>query len=95
MGWRSSVLIVVLAFGILFSFMYASSLHYTQPHDPRLIYTNPMITQLQAIEIIEQDLGKQVLGFSEAYAHFYYYNFSNQEYERDRDYQQYRKKTCT
>lgn len=89
MGWRSAVLIVILTFGVLLSFMYVSSLYHVPPHDPSLIYTEPKVTQLQAIEIVEQDLEKKVQSFDEAYLHFYYYNFSSQKYEKDRDYQEY------
>lgn len=82
---------VIVVFGILLSFLYASSqLYYIPPHDPDRIYTEPAISQLQAIQTIEQDLKRQIPGFNEAYLHFQYYNFSYTEYENDETYQRYR-----
>lgn|GEM_PF-1658569 len=89
MGWRSSVLLSILTFAILFSFLYASyQANYTQPHNPEVIPTEPKISQAQAIDIIEMEYRRIVPDYQEAYLHVHYYNFSR-ELEEDEEYQQY------
>lgn len=90
MGWRSSVLLVILSFAILFSFMYSSyQLNYAPPHDPNVIPAEPKIMQAQALAIVESEFRKNVPSYREAYLHFQYYNFSRENYENDEEYQSY------
>ena len=75
MGWRSSILIVALVFGILFSVLYVSAQSAPQ-RQPNVIPIEPRISQLKAIEITEQNLQKQILNLDGAWLDFYQYNFS-------------------
>lgn len=89
MGYRGIVLIVILVFGILFSFFYASSfLNYRIKHSPDAIPISPTVSQEQILAIVEGDYRKKVPGFLEAYLHFHYYNYS-QGQEDDEEYQRF------
>jgi plastocyanin len=48
-----------------------------------------VISQSQAIEIIKEELRRNLPGFREAYFHFHYYNFSSVDYDNNPEYQQY------
>jgi hypothetical protein len=52
MGWRSSFLIVILVFGILFSMLYFTVIETTRVTTP----AKPKISQEQALETVEKDL---------------------------------------
>jgi len=90
-GWRSGILIVVLVFAILFSFMYQSfQLDNRVAHDPNAIPTKAKISQEQAIDIVEREYRKWVPDYQEAYLHFHYYNYSRTlAMNGDEDYQKY------
>jgi hypothetical protein len=90
-GERATALIIIaLAFGVLFSALYASAQLYAPRHPPNQIPTEPKISQLQAIETVEQHLAREITNFKEARLYFYQYNFSDSLYESgDSDYSDY------
>ena len=92
MGLRSATLVVILVFGVLFSMLYVSLEQQRQQariqHLPNVIPTEPKLTQMQVVEVIEREYGEQVPEFMEAYLHFNYYNYS-QELQQDEQYQRY------
>lgn len=89
MGYHSILFIVISVFTILFSLMYASSLlNYRIPHEPNTIPTSPILSQAQALAIVETEYRKNVPGFKEAYLHLQYYNYSK-ERAQDEEYQNY------
>lgn len=81
MSGSSTALIIVLVFGVLFAMLLTSALVSVQRHAPNLIPTEPRISQLQAIETVEQDLREEVDGFKEVNLYHYQYNFSASRYE--------------
>lgn len=77
MGWQSSVVLVVLAFAILFALLNTShQLNYAMPHDPQIIPTEPLVSQVTVIEIVEREYRERVQHYQEAYLHVQYYNYS-------------------
>lgn len=89
MGYQSTLFIVIIVFAILFSLMYASSLiNYRVPHEPNTIPTSPIVSQAQALAIVEGEYRKNMRSFHEAYLHFNYYNHSK-ERAQDEEYQTY------
>lgn len=86
---RSNVLVFVLALGALFAILYASSVFSEPGHAHSSISTEPQISQLRAIEIIDQDLRAKVPDLQETRLIHQLYNFSVQEYESNTEYVEY------
>ena len=53
MGWRSSVLIVILVFGILFSLLYSA--RFVEKQQPEVL-TPPKLSEYEALDIVVSDL---------------------------------------
>jgi plastocyanin len=88
---RLSILVVVLAFGLLGSMLYISTVQSSSriSHDPNVIPTEPKITQIQAVEAAEKHLQSKVKEVQEIRLEFPLYNFSMQRYTSDPSYVEY------
>jgi len=64
------------------------SINFRVHHERNAIPTSPILSQAQALAIVESDYRKNVPGYHEAYLHYNYYNFSREKYE-DENYQSY------
>jgi hypothetical protein len=84
---RSSVLVMILGMGVLFSMLYASfaiqSGNGKVAHDPHVIPTQPKISQLQAIDTIEKHIRSNVRGVEKISLYFGSYNFSRTGYNQN------------
>ena len=58
-------------------------------HPSSVIPTEPQISQLQAIEIVEQHLRKEVSDLEDARLYFSLYNFTEERFGSDPDYERY------
>ena len=88
---RSPALVLALGIGTMFVILYLASLT-AEPGRPRgdIIPTEPRITQLEAIRIIENHLISEIDGIEETRLQFALYNFSSIEYESSSEYREYR-----
>lgn len=74
------MLVILLAFGVLFSMLYVSSAQSGTgriAHDPHVIPTEPRITQLQAVEAVENHIRSNVKGVEKIFLYFSSYNSSS------------------
>ena len=89
MGWRSTLLILILVF-VLFSALYASTEQTKRiPYLPNNIPTQPKISQLEAIQIVEHHLKKEIPELNQVRLYFTLYNFSSQRWQNNPEYQKY------
>ena len=80
MAGRSSILVIVLAFGVLGSMLYVSSFQTSNnriAHDWKVIPTEPKISQLQAVETVEKHIHSKVQGVQQIGLFYSFYNSSN------------------
>lgn len=77
-SWRSYLLVAALAFGVVFSLLYAAPLFGREGHAHADIPIQPRISQLEAIEIIEKDLRSEVPELQGAKLLYHFYNYSMQ-----------------
>lgn len=77
MGYRSSVLLVIFVFSMLFSTLSISSHLATPRHPPNVIPTEPKVSQLQVIETVEQHLKSKIPNLETARLYFYLYNYTD------------------
>lgn len=91
MAERSNMLVFALGLGAMFSILYVSSIFSEQGHAHHFddIPTEAKIPQLEAIEIIENDLRAKIPQLQEVNPTHNYYNFSLQKYESDQEYVRY------
>lgn len=85
MAGRSTILIWILVFGMLFSmFYYATATSSDRiSHDPNVIPTKPKLSQLQALEIAENHLKSGLPKVQDIRLDFQSYNFTIQSHEAD------------
>lgn len=89
----SNMLVFVLGLGAMFAILIASTLFAAPSHAHfDKIPTEPRITQLQALEIVEKDLKTELPETQEIKLMFQLYNFSSQRYESDSEYVEYIRK---
>lgn len=90
-GRRSSILVLILTFGALFSMFYLVFVTSNAriSHDPSIIPTEPKISQLRALEIAEKHLQSKIPTVEDIRLDFVSYNFSKQRYETDVEYANY------
>lgn len=77
---RSNLFVFILGLGAVFSILYVSGIFAQPGHAHVTIPTEPKISQLQAIEIIENDLRAEIPEMQETKLSFQLYNFSAQQY---------------
>lgn len=77
-SWRSYLLVAALAFGVVFSLLYAAPLFGREGHAHADIPAQPRISQLEAIEIIEKDLRSGMPELQGAKLLYHFYNYSTQ-----------------
>jgi plastocyanin len=63
-------------------------MNYRIAHDPDTIPVIPILSQEQALAIVENEYRRNTPGYQEAYLHFQYYNYSK-GIEQDEEYQRY------
>lgn len=91
-SWRSYLLVAVLAFGVVFSLLYAAPQLARPGHAHSDIPTEPKISQLQALNIVEKHVRSEIDGIEEIKLAFFMYNFSDTLYSSDSNYAEYRSK---
>jgi len=81
MGWHSSLLIIIMAFGVLFSVIYISTLT-VKPMRSLMEPIHPNITQIQALDIVFEDARRTHPEVKDLRVYFSQYNFSYADYEQ-------------
>jgi hypothetical protein len=78
---------MILGMGVLFSMLYVSFATHSSngkvAHDPRIIPTQPKISQLQAVETVENHIRANVKGVEKISLYFGSYNFSRSGYNQN------------
>jgi hypothetical protein len=87
---QSSVLVFALGLSAMFSILYISSM-FSEPGHAHFdnTPTEPQISQLEAIKVVEQDSKSKRPNSQEAKLMFQLYNFSTQHSQPDLTYQDY------
>jgi hypothetical protein len=71
-GWHSALLIVILVFGITFALLYFASVTNTS----RSVPIDVQVSEIEAINIVEQDLKAKNLNYTDARLWFSLFNYT-------------------
>lgn len=88
-GRISVVLIFLFVLGAMFSLLYLGNTLAQPIYNHTTIPTDPKISQVEALRIIESHLESRVPDLKETRLLFMWYNFSRQEYQSNQEYNAY------
>jgi hypothetical protein len=89
MAGRSGILAFSLILGAMFSMLYLGGTLAQPRYTHVSVPTEPRISQVEALEIVENHLQSRVPELEETRLLFMWYNFSQQRYQSDPEYNEY------
>jgi plastocyanin len=78
-GWRSSVLMIILIFSVMLSLLYIATLVARAPHEE--IPSKPKVSQIQALEIALNEAKRHEPETTDILLYFPFYNFSRADFD--------------